>query len=287
MRLGKKGFTLIELLVVISIIGLLSAALIIVARRGVDVANAMKCKTNLKNLGQATLNQVVLGGGFPQACSYEIVKIDASSGDAVYTESRGWVGWTGSGEWPNTDSQADQMQKPGFCGELAYDSLTNGTFWGLAGKDATSYICSTHKKAAETEGETDIWRSYVMNYRFVGRWYRNEDGSDFEGPRFWKLTQLTSNDRMAATVLLFAALPANDIDTSEAAGDGKVDPSNNEHIGFNHPAGKRNVAHVVYADGHVGLLLEPSGADSQDMVDLTEQICRGDGIDQDLINKMH
>jgi prepilin-type processing-associated H-X9-DG protein len=51
--------------------------------------------------------------------------------------------------------------------------------------------------------------------------------------------------------------------------------------------GKRYVAHVVFADGHVDALLEPSKKTSSDEIKLTRRLCMGDEIDQDILDQMH
>ena len=48
-----------------------------------------------------------------------------------------------------------------------------------------------------------------------------------------------------------------------------------ESIGFNHKAGKRHVAHVVFADCHVGTLVLPIGATQEQLEKLTANLCNG------------
>jgi len=287
MNLRKKGFTLIELLVVMAIIGMLSAALILTFSKASTIARDMSCKANLKNLGQAALTFSVQQGHFPDSYPYEWDDIGMYNGQVarVYYERKGWVNWTGPGSWTNRRPQKDLMTKPKISGDLAYAAITNGTLWSYTSKDPGTYLCSEYKKAAIAAGEPKIWRSYVMNHRF--HWHNPGD----KGNNLHWLSRFTvsgeSSDRSAEMVLLFAELPANDIDTSEDAADGALDPHNaKEYIGFNHRVGKRNVAHVVYADGHVGVLMEPAGASEQDMLTLTKNLCDGASINKEVLQKM-
>ncbi|MDD2599730.1 MAG: type II secretion system protein [Kiritimatiellae bacterium] len=288
MNLREKGFTLIELLVVIAIIGMLSAALILTFSKAGGIARDMTCKANLKNLGQAALAFSVQNEHFPDSYPYEWDDIGMFHGSVarVYYDRKGWVNWTGAGRWTSRHPQKDLMTMPKITGKLAYEAMTNGTLWAYTSKDPSTYLCSTYKKAAAAEGLKDVWRSYVMNHRF--HWHRRGDNT---GPNMHWLSRFTvsgkSTDRSAEMVLLFAELPADNIDTSVKAADGKLDPHNDkEHIGFNHKIGKRNVAHVVFADGHVEVLLEPVGASKEDMLTLTKNLCDGAAINKDVLQRM-
>ena len=128
-----------------------------------------------------------------------------------------------------------------------------------------------------------------------------------ESDRWIRLDSVTSRGS-AGNLLLFAELPAYKgnhtaaIDSSEYAADGVLevdirksdDPDSkvyfqkmaDEKIGFNHKIGKRYVAHVVFVDGHVDALVEPTGALDADLKTLTQELCNGDEIDQKLRAKM-
>lgn len=286
MIFNRKGFTLIELLVVISIIGVLAAALVVSMPKVSERARDMKCKANLKNIAQATLTYSVQHEVFPHAHPGEHRQPGTWNGQPriIHYETKAWVNWTGNGRWPNISSQRAQMTMPKLTGNLAYDAITNGVIWSFVGKDASTYCCPAFRKAAKKQGLTDLWRSYVMNYHF--HWHR----ADSSG--FHRYEDFTWNKdgipRSAETVLMYAELPLERIDESENGGDGKLDPDNHdEHIGFNHRVGKRKISHVVYADGHVGVLLEPSGGSKNDLKDLTSQLCWGKEIDISLLRAMH
>ncbi len=285
MIFDRKGFTLIELLVVMSIIGVLAAALVVSMPKVSQRARDMKCKANLKNIAQATLTYSVQKESFPHAHPGEYKRPGKLNGrfGVIYQETKAWVNWTGNGVWANFSSQRGMMTMPQLSGDLAYDALTNGVLWSFIGKDASTYCCPAFKKAAKRQGVTDLWRSYVMNYRF--HWHGEGQGFHWHKDFTWNGDGI---QRSAATVLMYAELPMDEIDTSEEGGDGKLDPDNDdEYIGFNHQVGKRNISHVAYADGHVGVLLEPSSGSQSDLIDLTSQLCNGEEIDISLLWDMH
>ena len=308
----KKGFTLIELLVVMSIIGILVAALVVPVTNAVESARTAKCKANLKNLAQAATSYAVATTYMPWAGSFEWYDLADVDGQYVnrYYQCNGWVGWTGSGTWPNTSSQCGRMSSAKFYGSSSSDttpylSITNGSLWSYSGGDLSTYVCETHKKAAVAAGLKRVLRSYEMNGFF---WYSN-NGNGRLPPKWVRRTLDSLSDRgSAANLLLFAELPAyksghvSGIDTSDTASDGVLeaeirtsnDPSSTtyynkmttEVIGFNHTIGKKNVAHVAFADGHVDVLMEPKGASNTDLKSLTKQLCNGDEIDKTLRAKL-
>ena len=280
MVLRKNGFTLIELLVVMAIIGILAAALVVSMPKLSERARDMKCKANLRNLAQATEAYAINTEHYPHAHPGE--NRHFTTGGIRYYEVKAWVNWTGDGKWSAPNTQRPLMTMPKLNGDEGFEALTNGVLWGLAGKKASVYLCPAFKKAAITQGMHDVWRSYVMNHRF--HWHGG-NGSAFywhsDFTRDWGNVQ-----RSAETVLMYAELPADDIETTEEWGDGKLDPGDDDVIGFNHRVGKRNIGHVVFADGHVGVLLEPAGGSDSDLKKLTTQLCNGEPVDISLLKKM-
>ncbi|HPK38047.1 MAG TPA: type II secretion system protein, partial [Kiritimatiellia bacterium] len=266
----KTGFTLIELLVVISILGILAAALTTQVGRARSMGQAIRCKTNLRNLAQASLSYAVETKHMPWAGSFQ-VRYPSRDGNRYvpkYHEHRGWVGWVGSGSWPNKDIQ--NMEISCFHGNNAYYSLTNGSLWTFVGKDISTFLCDTHKKAAARTGLEKIHRSYVMNAYFG---YEHKAPPKTADVRRW-LESLSSSGN-AASRLLFAELPARSIVSSGEGADSVLqaeiknyaNPGSPEMIGFNHKVGKRYVAHVAYADGHVDALIEPEGGNKDDCIE--------------------
>lgn len=285
----KTGFTLVELLVVISIIGILAAALTTQVTKVRETARAAKCKANLKNLAQASTSYAVQSTFWPFASSGEDSSYSVASHQKQYNERKAWVQWVGSGSWPSASTQSGLMKSASFYGSIAFQSVTNGVLWEFVGKDLSVYVCEAHRAEAEKvsavrseisatrEGMTRCLRSYVMNGYFCN----------------WENCRMdnVNADGKAGNLLVFAELPAQKVETSNTARDGSLDTktysSNEEYIGFNHLVGKRYVAHVVFADGHVDALMEPSGKADADLKSLTKELCAGEEIDQTVRSKMH
>lgn len=300
-RRRKKGFTLVELLVVMSIIGVLSAALISQVTNMMRTARAAKCKANLKNLAQAALNYGVDNGVMPWAGSHEYIrKSRTASGfvDRVHLR-RGWVDWTTDGgsveSWPKSYSSgsASFSSKGKMVAsieeEAGYLSVTNGTLWSYTGRDLSVYVCEAHKSKLKSElrMRSQIYRSYFMNgyygynkdYFPVSRTYRDVYVNDL------------ANRGSASTLLLFAELPVSQTGVDKKlAVDGVIETvfrgyndgadtqtsPQRETIGFNHLVGKRKVAHLAYADGHVDVFHMADKEYSDDQLKgLTYFFCNG------------
>lgn len=319
-----KGFTLVELLVVISILGILAAALTTQVTRSSAIGQSMRCKANLRNLGQAALSYGVDYACMPSAGSFEYSpRFDANTGQLIYIENRksseiaAWVSWTGSGNWPSIGQrQAGSMTISKFYVEgstpaesTAYESIRRGSLWSYVGKDLNTYCCDVHRNYAK-RSNLRVLRSYVMNSYFG---YADEaHGVCSEPSRGQRSTSNLAARGSAANLLLFAELPARDIKTGTKEADSvleaKIDGwynhtdadrrqgiSTEERIGFNHEisgtrggagGGKRYGAHVVFADGHVDVLIEPHGAADKDLKELTRLLCNGYEITDDLRQRM-
>jgi prepilin-type N-terminal cleavage/methylation domain-containing protein/prepilin-type processing-associated H-X9-DG protein len=296
-----KGFTLVELLVVISIIGMLSAALISYVPGAIEAGRALKCKANLKNLAQAasswTINQTGNNASMPTAGSFEWTSVNTSTANdqALWYHSSGaWVSWTPSGQWLYSSkdvSLRDSMGVSTFYDKSRTDvnskavfSITNGVLWSYVGKDANVYLCDTHKKVLERQTSGRVHRSYVMN-RYFGYDDHNSPASYLR----WVHVDALTQSGIAAIRLMFAELPGQlgkTIDVSPVKADSVLDPAANEYLGFNHKIGKKWIAHVAFADGHVDGLVQPMGANTTDLKDLTEHLCNGEEIDATVRAKM-
>jgi prepilin-type N-terminal cleavage/methylation domain-containing protein/prepilin-type processing-associated H-X9-DG protein len=79
-----EGFTLVELLVVVAIIAIIAAMLLPALSRSKEAANAARCKSNLRQMGQ-TLELYVGGKGAYPCSEFNYVNPDP--------ESWGTVGW--------------------------------------------------------------------------------------------------------------------------------------------------------------------------------------------------
>lgn len=292
----QNGFTLVELLVVIAIIGMLSSALIVFVPDAVNAGHVVKCKANLKNLAQAVSSSAITSNNeavLPTAGSFEWTTVDLYHAKVYYHSSGAWVSWTPGGQWPydSEKSEYGSMTASIFFDSNRADSdskalysITNGVLWSAVGKDATVYVCDTHKKVLERQTAGRVRRSYVMN-----RYFGYDDRNDGAPYRRWIHMDSVSQSGTAAIRLLFAELPGQlgkTIDTSTTRADSVLDPSNNETIGFNHKIGKKWIAHVAFADGHVDGLVQPMGASTTDLKDLTERLCNGEEIDATVRAKM-
>jgi prepilin-type N-terminal cleavage/methylation domain-containing protein len=178
---SKKGFTLVELMVVIAIIGILAAALVTPITNARATGQAVRCKTNLKNLAQAALSYAVENSYMPFAESYENHNMEKDGDDyrRRYRHRIGWVSctWSGSNPWPSWDSSKGAVLSSGqaqFWGDkdTTFHSITNGSLWSHVGKDLARYLCDAHTAACRRERidtqNTPVRRSYVMNAYFGG-----------------------------------------------------------------------------------------------------------------------
>jgi prepilin-type N-terminal cleavage/methylation domain-containing protein/prepilin-type processing-associated H-X9-DG protein len=296
----QKGFTLVELLVIIAIVGILAAALITNMTSGLEAGRSLKCKANLKNLAQAVSGFSVTqygddNVGLPTAGSFEYSRYnDASDNEGepfIYLSSSAWVSWVPNDfkwSYPNTASQKPKMLTSVFYDtnasnkdSPAFYSITNGVLWSRVGKDASLYVCETHKRVMEPQLRARIYRSYVMN-----RYFGFENDNYRRGVHLGSINQSGS----AAICVLLTELPGQAVKiktpANELEKDSVLDPDNNESFGFNHKVGNKWAANVVFADGHVEGVIEPTGASSIELKDLTTQMCNGTEIDAKLRVKM-
>ena len=289
----QNGFTLVELLVVISIIGMLSASLIVYVPGAIEAGRALKCKTNLKSLAQAVSSYTINRSGdddahMPTAGSYEWTSLDMSRDERGiwYHSSGAWVSWTPSGQWPYRSrdvSRRAEMTASIFFDKSktdndskAFYSVTNGVLWSYVSKEANVYLCDTHKKVLERQTGGRVRRSYVMNHYF---------GCDVTADRAKRVDDVLQSGT-AAILLLFAELPGQlgkTIGTSSTQADSVLNPDSGETLGFNHKIGKKWIAHVAFADGHVEGLVQPKEAD---LKELTTKLCDGVEIDAKIRSNM-
>ena len=283
-----SGFTLLELLVVIGIIGILAAVTIAQFGGATASAKATTCMTNMRNLAVAVQNAAMANhdGWYPAAGTYKWTK--PIGGKLRYPTHKGWITWNNAhdsdavkgGSAPVTFASGDEKTL-----RLA---ITNGAIWRAVGASLKSYQCPVHADACYKRNRRYPGWSYVMNQAFGfdanygsgpllnlnGRTLESV-GSFYENKKWVK--------RGADHVLLFSEIQGVDIqeqglranlDGGGTEGDSVLQYDKNELIGFNHQvSGKRWVAHVAFADGHVGRMFLPRGGLS--LTEITKALCLG------------
>jgi len=164
------------------------------------------------------------------------------------------------------------------------------------GRELSTYVCEAHKSALKTESNTKevIYRSYAMNCYFG----YNKDYNPYK--YYWRdiwLNNLSSRGG-ADRLLLFAEMAPSqpNADTEHAMdgvvetfidgyNDGKSNKTKAEILGFNHRVGKQEVAHVVYADGHVDVFhasaMKTGGLSKDQKKGLAYYLCNGYDLPKD------
>lgn len=290
----RSGFTLVELLVVISILAILAAAMVSQVTRARAMGQAIKCKANLKNLAQASTNYAIEDSKnrFPWAGSHEQMwpKVVNGSYVKLYHECKGWVSWYRGGSWPaRSPAWGTFVNFNETDDSKATYAITNGVLWSYVGKDMSVYLCDVHKTVAKRNNIRKARWSYAMNC-FFGYGGSGNNSPDGREQSLSSISKLGAADRL----LLFAEMPAyklsgsmfkEGIDLSGNKADcvlhmeikdyyGQVRPTE-ETIGFNHQVGKKQVAHVAYADGHVDVVVAPQSPTDAKLKDLTFLLCNG------------
>ncbi len=289
-----QGFTLIELLVVIGIIGILMTVAFVGFSGSTESARAAKCMTNMRGLATAVQNYGMAVGWYPHAGSVE--SIYASSNNGVgYREHPGWISWLSKDKYNNHSSPTSRR---GDCNipslsetnpDTSLFALTNGAIWSYTGKSHAIYTCPSHLeqcRKVENGAFVPQW-SYMMNSYFGYDRLKQAVASGVGNAK--EYGTISAPDRR----LLFAEIPFLPIEgTAQESpvlrgGSNTLDPileykdgysTSHESIGFNHKAGKKYMAHVAFADGHVAKMAMPNAGSSDDIRDLTDGLCCGDEI---------
>ena len=305
----SRAFTLVELIVVIGIIGILSGIVIASFAGGTESARAAKCLTNMRNLAQGAIGNMVRRSSYPYAGSHVAYKYNDNNSTMVqYVERVGWISWlTMNGEYKNPQpSIITRDNISACCGDdtKATFAITNGTMWKCVDRNRDTYVCPEHVIRARDYGAT-VRFSYVMSAYF---YYDQIPGEALYMDKDYGVT-MNDGDFYADRTLIFAELPfgvaGSDYDTansgmlgkkaySSSDGNASLDcvlqykasiNGNNyntdwggaaEAIAFNHKRGKRGwCAHVAFADGHAERFALPSKSGALSAVELTALLCNG------------
>lgn len=266
--INQKAFTLLELLVVIAIIGVLSAVLLTQYSQIREHGWSTRCKANLRTLYQAALNfSVANGGTYPRAGSWEYAELQPD-GSSLYKEQKGWVTWIALGAqptWPNSSPQVGLMTASTWSGNIARDSIMQGTLWEYTMKDKGVYFCP---KFRSLKPGYDVARSYVMNrkFGFVSECDNLQTNVNFgdlsdEASRTLLFTDMSVQRVYGKTTTEVCDRFAGD--GTSCGGDGALDyrwwwgspygsPYKNfESIGFIHVMSGGYYGHAVFLDGHI------------------------------------
>ena len=294
-----RAFTLIELLIVVGIIGILIAAIMPMLGSSRDTALAVKCMTNMRNLGEAVIGCATAGDTvdshgaiFPASGFYRYPAINTSDGKLYYWPRLSWISNYGDANALNrmSGNKDDLGSVVHFMDEQEQTrfAVTNGVVFRHGGNSFSIYQCPVHATACESaSGRPPAW-SYVMNQEFGCR----DKGRAQRFPPVSISVPVQSGGggnlvgRNPDKVLMFAEIQGVDVEDTihgislkaVTSGSGEEADSilqyDNESIGFNHPFGKnRRCGHVVFADGHVEKVVMPTEAGY--IKDLTRYLCQG------------
>ena len=256
------GFTLVELLIVIGIIAILSGVLLTSGGKAAESARAAKCLSNMKNLA------VFSGPAASKSKGQSKVNKSAKRFEVYYVEEKGWISGDSRGLFPSKNKQ--DIPPIGLYEEnreTALYAVTNGWMYGCLGGNASALVCPVH--AAKKPFGAPHW-SY-----FKSGGVEDPDDGERKGT-----ASLAENTLAYAEIPFQGAgswFPKGSAATTETDAVLEIKKSTHEHIGGNHKAGGKWMAHVAFADGHVEKL-NVDGLSDQELKELTRWLAFGFAI---------
>jgi prepilin-type N-terminal cleavage/methylation domain-containing protein len=277
---SRKAFTLLELLAVIAIIGILAGVILVKYDQVRENGWSTRCKGNLRTIYQAALNYSNDHSAyFPYAGPHE----DHDPLANTWHEHKGWVNWTGTGDWPNGPNYPGRMTQPVWYGNNARTSIREGTIWEYINRDMGAYYCPKFRALAQgtyrsSDAQYDVVRSYAMNYRFgcvvthtnyfIGdpvnlQWF----GQEASRTLMFADMPLSLNYPGGTRPAVCSVAAASGNEGGDGVLDGSTPPAGSpptqtyDSIGFIHHMAGEYRGHAVFLDGHIEAvgLKQPSG----------------------------
>lgn len=268
----KRGFSLVELMVVIGILAVLMSVAVPQIGKARESARAAQCMSNMRSLAQACYNAAMEVNAYPHAGSAEYADAEKVKGKTVYCEHKGWLSWQSGDYYAQNPTEHRSNENTGWNDEeeKVLFAITNGAIWRAIGGNRSCYTCP--EVVRKIKGRAPGW-TYAMNGFFKYDYSFGNETTDTKDSAI-SLNELERSDK----ILMFAELEMNGDGSGtsyEADGVLEYDDGTSQHqeqIGFHHKLGKKDCAHVVFADCHVERLVAPGKGD---LKELTEWLCKG------------
>jgi prepilin-type processing-associated H-X9-DG protein len=254
-RRRVTAFTLVELLVVIAVIALLLAVMMPVLARARELGKSAVCRSNLRNIGMATLTYANdYGGKLPP---YE------EKSNTTMASSYGWKRYWWGRILPYLISQGLKNQVTlkvdvFACPSKANSSISGGITYGTSDIDKVEYgvVHSYYVKAKALFATDDYitppppvgfpWTANLTNIRNTNGLFMVMDSGD--RPWLGDTTKLYNADYVTTPYTNGTDCALGDIDRRDERSLYN-DIYTNYHVDMRHP--KQRGCNAVFVDGHV------------------------------------